>query len=194
MTANDHRLDSRQSSAGQIEAIPENLLRAPIDYLCSDHFRQRIICKFIDEIAFDRRGDNAIRLAAIALEYLEGDLRQHVMDEERDLFPLLRSRCEPEDDIERIMTVLSAEHAIDEGLMATLMPGLRKLARNRQPSDEAAFLRSASVFAESQRRHLAWEESLILPLARKRLSTADLETMGRNMAERRGLSYPASDD
>ena len=45
------------------------------------------------------------------------------------------------------------------------------------------------TFAEAQRRHIAWENSLVLPLARKRLTAKDLETMGRNMAARRGIAY-----
>ncbi len=45
-------------------------------------------------------------------------------------------------------------------------------------------------FAATQQRHLEWEDRVVLPLAQKRLSAEDLEQIGRNMAARRGLSYP----
>lgn len=175
----------------QIETIPENLLREPIDYLYADHFRQRVVCKLLDDIAYDPCGPDTARLATLAAEYMEWDLPRHVADEEQDLFPLLRARCELRDGIESVLAQLSEEHAKDEGLSSTLLAGLRNLAEGRAPKDQAGFLGAAASFAESQRRHLAWEERLVLPLARKRLRDDDLLKMGRSMAARRDLAFPA---
>jgi hemerythrin-like domain-containing protein len=44
---------------------------------------------------------------------------------------------------------------------------------------------------ETQRRHIVWENNIILPLARRRFSVEDMEEIGRDMAARRGLEYPA---
>lgn len=176
----------------RIEAIPENLLREPIDYLYADHFRQRVVCKFLDDIAFDPDAAEAPALATVVLDYLEWDLPRHIDDEERDLFPLMRARCESSDNVESLLSILSEEHAKDEELSSVLMSGLRGLAEGREPKDNPAFLRTASSFAESQRRHLAWEERLLLPLARQRLSADDLMNMGRNMAARRNVTIPAA--
>jgi len=182
--------DPRQSPTSDIEAIPENLLREPIDYLYADHFRQRVVCKLLDDIAYDPGAPEVARLATVVAEYMENDLPRHVADEEQDLFPLLRARCEPQDSIEGILSQLSEEHAKDEGLSSTLLAGLRRLANGQTPKDQAAFLEVVASFAESQRRHLAWEERLVLPLARKRLSDADLPKMGHNMAARRDIAFP----
>ena len=176
-----------------IEAIPENLLREPIDYLYADHFRQRVICKLLDDIAYDPEAPEVARLATTVVDYLEQDLPRHVADEEQDLFPLLRDRCEPRDSIDSVLAQLSEEHAKDEGLCATLLAGLHSLASGETPGEEAVFLSAVASFAESQRRHIAWEERIILPLARKRLSDADLLAMGRNMAARRDLAFPADE-
>lgn len=175
----------------RIEAIPENLLREPIDYIYADHFRQRVVCKFLDDIAFDPAAAAVAGLAAVVLEYLEWDLPRHVEDEERDLFPLLRDHCQPQDNIESLLALLSEEHAKDEDMCASLLAGLGRLAEGIEPQDTPAFLRTASSFAESQRRHLAWEERLLLPLARRRLTADHLTTMGRNMAARRNVTIPA---
>jgi hemerythrin-like domain-containing protein len=182
--------DPGRSLTEEIEAIPENLFREPIDYLFADHYRQRIICKHLDQIAFDPGTDQAARLAEVVLEYLERDLPLHIADEEQDLFPHLRARCEPKDQIEGILTQLSEEHARCQELGLHLSAGLRHLAEGHPSTNEDAFLETASTFAENQRRHFALEERVILPLARKRLLQSDLAELGRSMAARRGAAYP----
>lgn len=174
----------------EIEAIPENLLREPLDYLSADHFRQRVICRFLDQIAFDPEGEQACRLAAVAADYLERDLPQHVADEEEGLLKRLRQRCGSEDKIDRLFALLGEEHERDEDLGRQLIAGLRVVAAGGLPSDAAAFCRLAGIFAEAQRRHLAWEEATLLPLARQKLTADDLTAIGRQMAKRRGLTYP----
>ena len=181
---------SVRSQDFEIEAIPENLFREPIDYLYADHFRQRVVCKFLDQIAFDPGAANVARLATLALEYLEQDLSHHIADEEQDLFPRLRTRCKPPDHIVSILTVLSEEHAKDAELSSGLLAGLRRLKEGRPLKQVSEFLQTAAAFAETQRRHIAWEEDVVLPLARKRLSANDLEEIGRGMAARRGLAFP----
>ena len=175
------------STADTIEAIPENLLREPIDYLSADHFRQKVVCKFLDDIAFDPAGPEAIRLATLVLAYLDEELPQHIADEEENLFPLLEQRCLAADNAGRMLSVLSEEHRQDSTLCEEVMVGLRALAEGREPSRGAAFVRAAAAFAEIQRRHLAWEDDVLLPLARARLTAADRRQMGRAMARRRGV-------
>ena len=58
------------------------------------------------------------------------------------------------------------------------------------PSNRQVFVHEARTFGVLQRRHLAWENGTILPLARKRLNKHDLAELGRKMAARRGLSFP----
>jgi hemerythrin-like domain-containing protein len=174
----------------EIEAIPENLFREPVDFLFADHYRQRIVFKHLDQIASDPGTDQVARLAEVVLGYLERDLPLHIADEEQDLFPRLRARCGPEDQIEGILIQLSEEHVRDKELGLHLSAGLRRLAEGHPSTQEDAFLKAASTFAENQRRHLALEEGSVLPLAQKRLSPGDLEELGRGMAARRGAAYP----
>jgi hemerythrin-like domain-containing protein len=174
----------------KIEAIPENLFREPIDYLYADHFRQRVVCKFLDDIAQDPEAGRVPELAVIVLDYLMQDLPQHIADEEKDLFPRLRTRCKPEDQVERVLLLLSEEHARDQDVLLALPAGLRSLIAGRPLQRPELFVQAASTFAECQRRHLAWEEGVILPLARKRLGPEDLAGLGRSMAARRGVTYP----
>lgn len=179
-----------RTRAEKIEAIPENLFREPVDYLYADHFRQRVVCGLLDEIADDHEAARVPEIAGLVLDYLLRDLPQHVADEEQDLFPRLRARCRPEDEVERILMLLSEEHARDQEVVLALPAGLRSLVEGRPLPQPELFVQAASTFAECQRRHLAWEEGVIFPLARKRLQPDDLAELGRNMAARRGLSFP----
>ena len=54
--------------------------------------------------------------------------------------------------------------------------------------DDLVVFTDLRTFAESQRRHLTWEENVVLPLARERLTPEDLAEMGRNMVTRREIS------
>lgn len=183
--------DSGRPRTEELGPIPENLFREPIDYLYADHFRRRIVCRFLDEIALDPGGPDIARLSSVALDYIEQDLPLHVADEEQDLFALLRERCVPEDRLDAMLSVLSEEHARDWELSLLLTAGLRSLAAGKPLRQSDEFPHVAATFAEGQRRHLAWEEAVMFPLARTRLLQADLETMGRNMAARRNVAYPA---
>jgi hemerythrin-like domain-containing protein len=179
-----------ESTFEQVETIPENLFREPIDYLQAEHFRQRTICKFLEDVALEPRGVAAAKQAATVLDYLERDLPRHMADEEDDLFPMLRIRCRPEDNVEGLLHLLHEEHVREQELSAAMIDDLRCLSEGREVKREMDFLRAATALAGAQLRHLSWEDRLVLPLARKRFTPEDMETVGRAMAARRGVAYP----
>ncbi len=176
--------------AARIEEIPENLLRVPIDYIYADHYRQRTMCAMLDELVVDPSGEVASQLSAALLSYLERDLPLHIADEEGDLFPRLKARALPEDGLANVLALLSEEHVDIERLALPLVAALSTLAAGKPLADEKAFACGATLFAEAQRRHQAWENRIVMPLARKRLTRADLSEIGRNMAARRGIAFP----
>ena len=95
----------------EIEEVPMELLAEPLDWFFAEHYRHRQLCQMIDEISaatvFD--GERIGRVVA----FLAHDLALHVIDEEEDFFPLLRRRCRPEDEVEGVLGMLSAEHRAD---------------------------------------------------------------------------------
>lgn len=174
--------------AALAERPPVDLLRTPLDYIFADHFRQRSLCRILGELAgaaFDRA------MARAALDFLRTDFSLHVLDEEKDLFPLLRKRRQRQDRIGDILARLGSEHSADaldaEQIVAALTGALDEAAR--APLDEAARALFAR-FATNERRHLTAENAIVLPLARARLTDVDLESLGRHMAARRGVTYP----
>lgn len=168
----------------QIEPASAALLSDPLDFFFAEHFRQRKLCNLMEELAL---GETLDRMLAVeVLDFLRRDMALHVLDEEEDLFPLMRERCPPEDEIEQVLSALTAEHAGDRHLADIVTEGLQAaLAEGQSPADRAGLREAMIDFARNERRHLALENSVVLPLARLRLSPEDLIRLSARLLRRR---------
>lgn len=170
------------------ETVETDLFEDPLGLIYAEHYRCRVVCNTLDEIVNRFPAlPNAEELQSL-LTFFETDLSHHVADEEQTLFPMLSARCEDTDNWDSIGSLLLEEHSADKQLVDQVLVGLRALAEGQPLINSEAFVAAARAMSESQRRHLAWENSVVLPLARKRLTGADLVDLGRAMAERRGQS------
>lgn len=171
-----------------IEPLPARLIRTPLDFILADHLRHRVLCHLCDLLAAGEAYDRAI--AGEVADHIETALSVHIVDEEQDLFPLLRQRAKPEDNIDAVLDRLSEEHDADELHGGKIVAGLRRLIADPDKPMPKALRRTLRAFASNERRHLALENAIVMPLARVRLSVKDLESLAGAMAARRGL--PAS--
>jgi len=177
-------MNAARKSPPQIEPASVALLSDPLDFFFAEHFRQRKLCNLIEQMVLAERLDPL--LAAEVLAFLQHDTVLHVLDEEQDLFPLMRKRCPPEDEIECVLSALTAEHAGDRHLAAIVIEGLQTALRDAQAVSAQPGLREAMVdFARNERRHLALENSVVLPLARLRLTPDDLAQLSARLLRRR---------
>lgn len=161
----------------------------PLQYILTDHFRQRTLCQVLEEFVQGHEFD--AEKASAALHFMMADFSLHVIDEEEDLFPLLRRRAMPEDDIGKVLDDLSSEHAVDRAdadRIAGMLRDALKIGGRGFPGPENAGL--LDRFAKNERRHLIVENAIVMPLARARLTALDLRGLGRRMAVRRGMEYP----
>ncbi len=159
------------------------MIRDPLAYIAAEHHGQRALCNLMEDLAGAPGFQPGI--ARAVLRYLGQDFLRHVRDEENDLFPLLRQRCLPEDEIETVLGRLHAEHK-DENWLAGDVESQLMLALDRNvPTIDTALRERLFQHARSLRRHLALENSIILPLARARLTRDDLATMSAAMQARR---------
>lgn len=181
----------RDELLARLEPIPENLLGAPVDLLLAEHHRQDAICDVLQAIVVEPDGAAAPARAAAVIDYLARDLDRHVEDEEKSLAPHLRARCLSGDGLDDILRRLVRGHAEDRSLATSLLPPLRRLANGASVSGREALALSSEAFVRGLRGHLAWENRVFLPLARRRLRSADLDALGRSMAAERGVPYPA---
>lgn len=171
--------------AHYLDALPDRLLSKPLDYILADHLRQRVLCHLCDRLADADTVD--CRLAAEIADHVSEDMAVHIVDEEEDLFPALQRRSKPEDDIGDVLRHLTEEHAEDEAMAGKIVSGLRRRidkGGGRMPAKLAGTLRT---FARHQRRHLALENAIVIPLARVRLSAKDIDELAEHMAARRGV-------
>jgi hemerythrin-like domain-containing protein len=160
------------------------LLGNPLNFIHEDHMRERQICAMLDRIAGAEEPDTAA--AAHAEGFFANELPLHLADEEEDLFPLLRRRCKPEDDIERVLARLSSDHRCTDADTPQLLSCLRALGSAGSglgSGDRDLLIRYAAL----ARRHLILENAIVLPLARARLARRDLDRICLGMLRRRGL-------
>ncbi len=158
----------------------------PLGRLADVHARQLRVCDILERIA-DALPRPPSRLVCLRLlDILTVDMPLHHADEEGGLFPLLRRRTEADDGIDAVLERLSIEHTEDEALLPEVLETLQALADDvgpeREPDIAGYVLRG---YFESQRRHIAWEEDVVMPLARNRLHATDIETLDTIMRANR---------
>lgn len=169
-----------------------SLLANPLDFISEDHLRERQICAVIDTLAtadaFNRQK------ATTVLRFVNEELNVHLRDEAEDLFPLLARRCTVEDAIEGVIDRIKADQ--DEAMR--LLPEVRAMLAGclDRGSDLSTKERGVlSRFAGHVRRHLVAENAILLPIARVRLTRADLRNLSKHMRSRRGLpDFPETTD
>ncbi len=165
-----------------------NLLKLggnPIDIIEYEHKLQKRLCGFLESIADGLPNMVDPELCKFSLTSLKKDLPVHILDEEQGLFPLLEKRAHPDDNIEQILSCLAMEHATDESFAYELEDSLHLLSNGKtvpNPNMTGYMLRS---FFECYKRHLIWENVVVIPLARKRLNQDDLNILSIKMIETR---------
>jgi len=166
---------------------PDHLLADPIAWFFAEHQRHRQFCDLMQLASMATTFDAEV--LTWLLDFVVDDLALHVLDEEQDLFPLLRARAEPEDDIERLVGRLAGEHAKDLTRAAAVRQHLQTCLRQRAPIGRNNVRRRAlEAFAIQERGHLALENAVVLPIARRRLSEPDLAGLSQRLAARRGMA------
>lgn len=168
--------------------------RDALDVLVSEHCEQSALCDALEQIA-DGLPDHVDReQCARVAHVLRHELPLHHRGEEHGLFPMLRKRALPGDEVEAVLERLSAEHGTDEGFADEIAEVLEKLARReateQDPNTLGYMLRG---FFEAYRRHIHWENTLLIPLARKRLTRKDLQQLSMQMTHgRRATAFALS--
>jgi hemerythrin-like domain-containing protein len=154
----------------------------PLDLIIHEHDLQSRLCDLLEQIA-DCLPDNVSPPVAQAAASAMSDLHRHHKHEEKGLFPLLQKRAKPQDNIEQIISHLEKEHAADESLADDLLENLETLAvgnKSENPNMLGYMLRG---FFESYRRHISWENTVLLPLARERLTKDDLDILAVTLSD-----------
>lgn len=164
----------------------------PLDEIDEAHVRKLALCDLLEGIADDLPNpDRANCMRAAAQITIE--LPIHHADEDLGLFPILRGCCRPEDRVEPLLARLEDEHLDDEATMEEIVTLLRRYAAGEaSDSDADAAGYALRGFFEGQRRHLALEDVMVMPLARMRLNRADLKRLKHQMEQNRQGLRPSA--
>ena len=147
----------------------------PLDIIRADHLRMRDICSTLETLT--SLDDVAASDLDLMRQFMAVGLPRHMADEENSLVPLMRKRCEQEDGIDRAIDSLLAGHAqtrIDLVDCLHQLDGTRRIDPVR-----------LSRFAVNKRKHLVFEDAVLLPIAQARLLPEDLAHMLAEMQQRR---------
>ena len=167
-----------------VEAMPLALLDEPLEYIFADHFRHRAICAALRRFASERRASRAEADQAVA--FLTQDLILHRQDEDEDLFPAVRRRALPEDDLGAILARLDDDHRRAEHAAEAIVAALAARPADDPLRINVGTAELLNAYAAAENRHLAIENGVILAIARLRLNRRDVAAISRNMKQRRG--------
>ena len=172
--------DGSPRSAG-LSPSEMSLLGDPLDLINQDHLGIRHICTLMDAISglpSEEPGN-----ISDAGHFLAEEPAAHVADEEQDLYPMLRKRCAPEDEIDTTLDKLCRDHVNVTGAAIECLEILSQPTRISK-----VCIRTLRAFASHKRQRLIVENAILLPLARVRLLPEDLTELLTHMVQRRGLS------
>jgi len=172
---------SQAPASEKLNALNSN----PLDVIASAHTVQIEMCDAMERIADGLPDEVDPRLCARVASCLEYDLPLHHHDEEHALFPLLRSRALREDGLDTILERLVAEHSSDNDFASEIAEALEALGQGGRPGNPEMLGYMLRGFFERYRRHIHWESTLVMPLARLRLTPDDLATLQAQMTQNR---------
>lgn len=165
----------------------------PLDLLSACHRRIggfiEMLQKLPDHLLRHGADAEARQAAERVLKYFDSAGQHHHDDEERDLFPLLRAAAGQEGNGEMLALLddLRAQHVEMTRAWQELRPRLLALVRG-EPCEPGAL--PVQRFAALYREHIPLEENFVLPYAERTLDAAQVATLGREMARRRGIACP----
>lgn len=169
------------------EPVPPELLAEPLEYIFADHFRQRVLCAELRRFAATGRVPAAT--AREMSDFMRHDRVLHHQDEELDLFPALRRRVQPEDNLGVVLERLSEDHGASEPNAADIARALSAPAVQGVVVLSERVQKKMAAMAASEHRHLAVENGLVMTIARVRLTRTDLARMAENMRARRADAW-----
>lgn len=146
----------------------------PLGVIEEEHALQLELCGVLETIADDLPDRADRELARVAVSILTRSWPAHIALEETCLFPLLRQRALGDAMSLDILDHLEAEHEHDEDFAGEIAMALQAFVDDGQIDNPAMLGYMLRGFFQSQRRHVAWENTTVLPLARRILVEDDL--------------------
>ncbi len=170
-----------------IEQIPDTLLDEPLEYMFADHFRQRVALTMLQHFAEEASASRADADSIAA--FLTHDLVLHYADEEEDLFPLVRLRALPEDELGALLAHLGEDHHPTKAMVEDITSALIQHPAEKTVHLNTSICSLIQGYVVSENQHLTVENGVLLAIARIRLTPIDRMTISHGMKIRRGVIH-----
>jgi len=164
---------------------------APLEMLSACHGRVELQCATLQRLLAHlpvHGADADARAAAVAvLRYFDTAAQHHHADEEADLFPALLEAMAGSDPvcIRELIDALRSDHRVLAAHWLRLRPALQRVAAGAAQSLSAE---EVDALVGAYQRHIAREESELLPMAARLLGDEALSRIGAAMRQRRGIA------
>jgi hemerythrin-like domain-containing protein len=145
-----------------------------LDRIIADHAMQLELCDALEFIADSLPSQIDIGLVRDVANVLEHGLSDHFRLEEKELFPLLRRRAATNSDLAAILDQVEKEHERDGDLSSELAEELAALADDESARNAEMLGYMLRGYFASLRRHIEWENALLLPAVKRVLSADEL--------------------
>lgn len=163
---------------------------APLQMLAAGHQHLALQCdallRLVAHIAARSAEEEAQQAAQRIVRAFNSARRDHMEDEELDLFPALIESMAGSDAVclRELTQGLAHEHDLIDAAWRPLSAALERIA-----AGEAVALPAGAVedFVALYRRHLEREDAELLPMAARLLTDADIARLSRAMRERRSI-------
>lgn len=160
--------------------------QCPIDMLAVEHALQLELNKALECIA-DGLPDQVDRgLVGRVTAILDKGLAAHFEFEEKVLFPMLRASASASGEAALLAALdqLALEHDRDHDIDVELVEELRFLAEQGRARNAEMLGYVPRCCFEVRRRHIEWENAVILPAARRILGREQIEALRQVSADR----------
>ncbi len=169
-----------------IKKIPIALLNEPLEYIFADHFRQRVVFATLQHFAEEASASRAD--ADTIKAFLTHDLVLHRADEDDNLFPHVRLRALPEDELGAVLARLNDDHRRGEARVEAIVRALTLRTEKGSVRLSKGLCEMIQSYVTDEGHHLAIENGVLLAIARIRLTPTDLKAISRGMKARRGVN------
>ena len=171
-------------------STPSTGFEVPLEMLAACHLRVQDQCttllRLVPHIAAQGSDRPAQEAARAVMRYFDTSARHHHEDEEQDLFPALIESMASSDAVclRELTAALTAEHRELEARWKALHEVLAQVAAGQAAP---LALNDVNGFTGLYARHIAREETELLPMAQRLLNDAELDRIGLAMRMRRAL-------
>jgi len=148
-----------------------------LDKLMTEHARQLELCDALEFIADglpDRVDSKLLREVTSVLAH---GMSAHFKFEEDELFPLMRQRASADASLIGAFAQLAKEHERDADLGDELADELNAFSFRGTPRNVEMLGYMLRGYFEGQRRHIEWENTIVLPAAQRLLTARDLQVL-----------------